>query len=59
VKAGMVEPGYVYGASRWTPIQLQKPYLNHGFIFKIHLKGHCLIFLSAIYQLFIEYFNIK
>ena len=23
------------------------------------LKGHCLIFLSAIYQLFIEYFNIK
>jgi len=24
-----------------------------------HLKGHCLIFLSAIYQLFIEYFNIK
>jgi len=27
---------------------------------KVHpLKGHCLIFLSAIYQLFIEYFNIK
>jgi len=25
----------------------------------VHLKGHCLIFLSAIYQLFIEYFNIK
>jgi len=24
-----------------------------------NLKGHCLIFLSAIYQLFIEYFNIK
>ena len=24
----------------------------------INLKGHCLIFLSAIYQLFIEYFNI-
>jgi len=23
------------------------------------LKGHCLIFLSAIYQLFSEYFNIK
>ena len=23
------------------------------------LKGHCLIFLSAIYQLFIKYFNIK
>jgi len=23
------------------------------------LKGHCLIFLSAIFQLFIEYFNIK
>ena len=25
----------------------------------IYLKGHCLIFLSAIYQLFVEYFNIK
>jgi len=24
-----------------------------------YLKGHCLIFLSAVYQLFIEYFNIK
>ena len=23
------------------------------------LKGHCLIFLLAIYQLFIKYFNIK
>jgi len=27
--------------------------------FRSVLKGHCLIFLSAIYQLFIEYFNIK
>jgi len=25
----------------------------------VNLKGHCLIFLSAIYQLFIKYFNIK
>jgi len=24
-----------------------------------YLKGHCQIFLSAIYQLFIKYFNIK
>jgi hypothetical protein len=27
-----VEPQYGYGASRWTPIQLRRPYLNHDFI---------------------------
>jgi len=32
--------------------------LVHGVVDRL-LKGHCLIFLSAIYQLFIEYFNIK
>jgi len=40
-----------------------KVFLNQclflNFIYKNKLKGHCLIFLSAIYQLFIEYFNIK
>jgi len=30
---------YAYGASRWTPVQLQKmQYLNHDCIFKIYLR---------------------
>jgi len=33
-----VEPRYALGASRWTPNQLRKPYLNHGCILKIHLR---------------------
>jgi len=42
------------------PIVFGAKMIDNGKIsFLFILKGRCLIFLSAIYQLFIKYFNIK
>ena len=59
----------IKNANSLSFIKLTKIELDHNVSFisiisclakiNLNLKGHCLIFLSAIYQLFIEYFNIK
>jgi len=51
-KVSLPPPCNVKQVSDWCYIILRAVSWNY-------LKGVCLIFLSAIYQLFIKYFNIK
>ena len=48
----------VQDGRRFLPIKAKYLVKPRNFIYN-DLKGVCLIFLSAIYQLFIKYFNIK